>query len=152
MDLYQSTLSDSGEWSDPINLGAVINTSGFEMNPFLSYDGQELYFRSDGTRETDFFSFDLYVATIVPEPLLGDLNDDTFVDGLDLGILLGNFNSIAPPSGGELNGSDPVDGLDLGIFLGAWAPAPPGGVSVPEPTTAALALAALCLAMSKRRI
>ena len=46
-----------------------------------------------------------------------DLNADTFVDSLDLGILLSNFNTNALPSGGELNCINPVDSLDLGILL-----------------------------------
>lgn len=60
---------------------------------------------------------------------------DGFVDGLDLGILLANFDQNGiPASGGELNDTDPVDGLDLGILLGAWNPPPPPGRSsaVPE--------------------
>jgi len=83
-----------------------------------------------------------------------DLNMDGFVDGLDLGILLGNFNQNGVAgSGGELNGTDPVDGLDLGILLGAWNP--PTAISaaaVPEPTTAILALlAAFVVSVSARR-
>ena len=84
----------------------------------------------------------------IPEP--ADLNMDGFVEGLDLGILLGNFNSVAPPSGGELNGTDPVDGLDLGILLSEWAPAP-GAASVPEPTSLALlGLGGLAMLMRRR--
>ncbi len=81
-----------------------------------------------------------------------DLNNDGFVDGLDLGILLGNFEQNADPAGGELNGTDPVDGLDLGILLGAWNP--PEGVqaaSVPEPSTVLLMGIACCLATGTRR-
>ena len=78
------------------------------------------------------------------ETVTADLNMDGFVDGLDLGILLGNFESNAIPSGGELNGTDPVDGLDLGILLGAWnPPALSALVSVPEPGSAA----SYCIAM-----
>ena len=51
-----------------------------------------------------------------------DLNRDGFVDGLDLGILLGNWNQNVSPNEGGLNGEPPVDGLDLGILLGAWRP------------------------------
>lgn len=75
---------------------------------------------------------------VVPEP--ADLNLDGFVDGLDLGILLGNFgqNGI-PASGGELNDTDPVDGLDLGLLLGAWSPPPLSpAATIPEPATALL--------------
>ncbi len=81
-----------------------------------------------------------------------DLNNDGFVDGLDLGILLGNFEMNANPAGGELNGTDPVDGLDLGILLGAWNP-PEGiaGVSVPEPVSLALLGCALVLMPTARR-
>jgi len=83
-----------------------------------------------------------------------DLNMDGFVDGLDLGVLLGNWDQNGiPPSGGELNMMDPVDGLDLGILLGAWNPAPLGAVSaVPEPTSiASLACAILSLLTVRRK-
>ncbi|MEO2048654.1 MAG: choice-of-anchor Q domain-containing protein [Pirellulales bacterium] len=70
------------------------------------------------------------------EFLSADLNFDGFVDSLDLGILLGNFNTSVPHSGGELNGTDPVNSLDLGILLGAWAP--PTLVTASEPAAANL--------------
>jgi len=82
-----------------------------------------------------------------------DLNGDGFVDGLDLGILLGNFNQNGiPESGGNLNGTNPVDGLDLGILLGTWNP--PGGlsaVSVPEPGSDLLMLVGGLLAATRIR-
>ncbi len=79
------------------------------------------------------------------DPSSADLNGDGVVDGLDLGILLGNYDQNATPSGGELNGTDPVDGLDLGILLGAWNPpaAIASVVSVPEPSSSLLAWLAL---------
>jgi Tol biopolymer transport system component len=36
--------SISGTWSDPINAGPNVNDEGGQMAPFLSYDGQKLYF------------------------------------------------------------------------------------------------------------
>lgn len=77
----------------------------------------------------------------VPE----DLNMDGFVDGLDLGILLGNWNNpSATPLQGELNGTPPVDGLDLGILLGAWNPPPAAATAaVPEPTSVMLIMLGL---------
>jgi len=80
-----------------------------------------------------------------------DLNRDGFVDGLDLGLLLGNWNQNTTPDMGELNGIDPVDGLDLGLFLGAWNPPPPSGVAVvPEPAGVALALIGGLIAVRAR--
>ncbi len=77
-----------------------------------------------------------------------DLNKDGFVDGLDLGILLGNWDMNVDPEEGELSGMPPVDGLDLGILLGAWNP-PPAPIAafgtVPEPTTLTLLLLSLAV-------
>ncbi len=89
----------------------------------------------------------------VPD-ITGDLNLDGIVDGLDLGILLGNFGNNSAPSGGELDGTDPVDGLDLGILLGAWSPPALRAATIPEPTNAALftlAISILTAAQSGRR-
>jgi hypothetical protein len=47
-DLYISLKNAKGEWSKPRNLGSTINTSGFEMAPFLSSDKRRLYFSSSG--------------------------------------------------------------------------------------------------------
>jgi hypothetical protein len=47
-DLYISLKNARGEWSKPRNLGSTINTSGFEMAPFLTPDKRRLYFSSNG--------------------------------------------------------------------------------------------------------
>lgn len=47
-DLYVITKDTLGKWSSPVNLGLTINTSGFEISPFLSADMTRLYFSSDG--------------------------------------------------------------------------------------------------------
>jgi hypothetical protein len=47
-DLYVCLKDESGVWSKPKNLGATINTSGFEISPFLSADKKRLYFSSNG--------------------------------------------------------------------------------------------------------
>ena len=76
-----------------------------------------------------------------------DLNMDGFVDGLDLGILLGNWNTTTTPDMGELNGTPPVDGLDLGILLGAWNPPPLSATTaVPEPHSLFLTVLAMLVA------
>ncbi|HYG00969.1 MAG TPA: hypothetical protein VD927_00930 [Chryseosolibacter sp.] len=47
-DLYISTKSKPGVWSIPKNLGPTINTSGYEISPFLSADKKRLFFASNG--------------------------------------------------------------------------------------------------------
>lgn len=37
---------DNSEWSEPVNLGPVVNSSATDQNAFLSADGHELYFSS----------------------------------------------------------------------------------------------------------
>ena len=46
-DLYVSK-KEGQAWGAPINLGAAINTSGFEISPFLSKGNDTLYFSSNG--------------------------------------------------------------------------------------------------------
>lgn len=45
-------------WSEPINLGPVINSSGNEQSPFLAYDGRTLFFASDS--HPGFGGYDLF--------------------------------------------------------------------------------------------
>lgn len=47
MDLYYSIL-ENGEWSEPRNLGSVINTPYSERSVFLHPDGKTIYFSSNG--------------------------------------------------------------------------------------------------------
>ena len=47
-DLYICLKDENGIWSAPDNLGPTINTSGFEISPYLSDDGQVLFFASNG--------------------------------------------------------------------------------------------------------
>lgn len=44
-DLYFSTLAN-GKWTTPENLGADVNSSGWDSQPFLAPDGKTLYFSS----------------------------------------------------------------------------------------------------------
>jgi len=106
----------------------------------------------DGSEPTVAFD-NLIIDGMLPG---SDLNMDGFVDGLDLGILLGNWNTTTTPEMGELNGIPPVDGLDLGILLGDWNPSPLAVAgAVPEPSTLALlslALGAVSLRRSRSQV
>lgn len=59
-DLYHCYRDEDGRWSAPESLGAVINTKGTEMAPFLHPDGKTLYFSSD-TR-MGMGGYDLFVS------------------------------------------------------------------------------------------
>lgn len=61
-----------------------------------------------------------------------DLNSDTVVNGIDLGILMGNWGGTAVgPSGGDFNDDGFVDGQDFGVLLGHWTPPVGQGISIP---------------------
>jgi len=100
-------------------------------------------------QEEAYAEFDVVAIPILELP--EDLNNDGFVDGLDLGLLLGSWNTTTTPELGELNGTPPVDGLDLGLLLGEWNP--PGGVTaaaIPEPGSLLLSSLAMLAWMTGR--
>lgn len=47
-DLYVSFRMSNGVWTEPKNLGEVVNSADTEMSPFLAADGKTLYFSSMG--------------------------------------------------------------------------------------------------------
>jgi outer membrane protein OmpA-like peptidoglycan-associated protein len=47
-DIYISVKDTNGIWQEPINVGGAINSSGFEMSPFITDDLQTIYFSSSG--------------------------------------------------------------------------------------------------------
>jgi OmpA-OmpF porin, OOP family len=58
-DLYVS-FNDAGKWTEPKNLGRMINTQFQELCPSLNHDGTMLYFSSNGRKGAG--SFDVYSA------------------------------------------------------------------------------------------
>jgi outer membrane protein OmpA-like peptidoglycan-associated protein/tetratricopeptide (TPR) repeat protein len=47
-DLYVSHRMANGKWSEALNMGASVNTTGDELAPFIHADNNTLYFTSDG--------------------------------------------------------------------------------------------------------
>ena len=47
-DLYVSFMQEDSVWSEPLNLGDVVNTASEESAPFLAADDKTLYFSSNG--------------------------------------------------------------------------------------------------------
>jgi len=48
LDIYMSEKDPSGDWGIPVNLGAVVNTSYNEDNPFVTANDSLLFFCSEG--------------------------------------------------------------------------------------------------------
>ena len=48
LDIYRTTLQANGAWSNPVNLGAPVNTKANEDAPFIHPDQKTLFFTSDG--------------------------------------------------------------------------------------------------------
>ena len=59
-DIYVSSLSATGEWSKPENLGETINTPFDEVSPFIHANGQTLYFSSNGHKGMG--GYDLFIT------------------------------------------------------------------------------------------
>ena len=69
IDLWFSTrLTTSDIWSTPVNLGSVINTSTDDRAPYLSDDGETLFFSSD--RLSPFGGGDIWMATRTQLPIV----------------------------------------------------------------------------------
>ena len=48
LDLYVSFLKDENHWSEPKNLGPIVNTCMNDYSPFLAADGVTLYYSTEG--------------------------------------------------------------------------------------------------------
>jgi outer membrane protein OmpA-like peptidoglycan-associated protein len=84
-DLYISLKDSTGKWTEPENMGATVNTAGFEIAPFLSDDGKTLFFASDGHNGyggSDVYMskrlYDSWVVWSTPVNLGPQINSDQF--------------------------------------------------------------------------
>lgn len=84
-DLYFTIKDIAGAWSKPRNLGATVNTSGYEISPFLSADKKRLYFASNGHKgmgDADIFYserlYDSWETWSVPVNLGSSVNSKKF--------------------------------------------------------------------------
>ncbi len=59
-DLYVSMLQSDGSYSEPQNMGSVVNSSGEEVTPFLAADERTLYFASNG--HPGYGSSDIFIS------------------------------------------------------------------------------------------
>lgn len=59
-DLYVTFMKNDSVWSEPLNLGDMVNTASEESSPFLAPDGKTLYFSSNGY--SGYGGSDIYVT------------------------------------------------------------------------------------------
>jgi outer membrane protein OmpA-like peptidoglycan-associated protein len=59
-DLYVSFLQSIGTWSEPKNMGPVVNTGDAETSPFIASDGVTLYYSTPGL--SGYGSMDIFVT------------------------------------------------------------------------------------------
>lgn len=80
-DLYVSFMQDDSIWTEPLNLGKVVNSAAEESAPFLAADDKTLYFSSKGF--SGYGGSDIYVSKRLddtwtnwsePENLGSDIN------------------------------------------------------------------------------
>ncbi len=69
-DLYRSNLEKNGEWSEPENLGELINTKYNELSPSIGGNGKILYFSSEG--HNTMGGYDLFSSKIEKKGVLGN--------------------------------------------------------------------------------
>jgi outer membrane protein OmpA-like peptidoglycan-associated protein len=70
-DIYISRWEGS-EWSEPFNIGAPVNTAGWESQPSISADGRTLYFVS--TRAGGKGGYDLWKSELGPDGWTNPVN------------------------------------------------------------------------------
>lgn len=109
LDIYKSTKTDDGKWGIPENLGTTINTEYDEDSPYLSDDGQTLYFSSKG--HPGFGNYDIYKSTYAngswsqPQNLAKPINstgNDIFMVESD-NLTSGYFSSYRPNGRGDMD-------------------------------------------------
>lgn len=113
-DIYMSTLDDNNYWTEPINLGTKINTTGKEESVFIHPDGKTLYFGSDG--HVGMGGLDLYVSRMDETGKWGEpvnLGYPINTSGDENSLLVGASGNIAYFASNRKGG---YGGLDLYQF------------------------------------
>ncbi len=60
LDIYVSFLAHDGTWTQPRNIGPVVNSIGSDFGPFMAADGATMYYASDG--KPGYGSHDIYMT------------------------------------------------------------------------------------------
>jgi len=113
-DIWVSNRSNSGRWSQPINLGPAVNTIADEGCPFIHADNKTLYFNSNG--HTGYGLTDLFLSK--------KMEDESWGTPVNLGYPINTIDdegSLIVSADGKTayyasDGGDTRGGLDLYQF------------------------------------
>lgn len=64
-DFYVSFFQEDSVWSEPLNMGEIVNSVGDESSPFLAADDETLYFSTNG--RGGYGGYDIYVSKRLDE-------------------------------------------------------------------------------------
>jgi hypothetical protein len=121
-----------------------------------TYSGGTMRIANDREINIATFRYVHLADSHIPEPAAGDFDDSGAVGQGDLNLVLQNWGDTSPPVPAGWINEQPTGLIGqayLNTVLQNWGNSVVASASaVPEPTTSALALAALCLVMSKRRM
>jgi len=147
-DIYRSVLQPDGVWGESVNMGSDINTVLNEDTPFLSDEGNELYFSSQG--HTNMGGYDVFKSTMgsdgkwsKPQNLgypVSTTDDDLFVYPWRNGRVI-YLSAIRPEGFGkeDIYAVQPEEDRLLGELLSELLAPPPPPPPVPEPEPAPVA-------------
>jgi len=76
------------DWSTPVNLGPIVNSTSNDCSPNISADGSTLYFISGRPDKNDVW--DLWQVPIIP---IVDFNGDGAVDSADMTIMIDHWGT-----------------------------------------------------------
>lgn len=109
-DLYVSFLQPDQTWSEPLNLGAVVNTADAESSPFLAADGRTLYYTSAG--HAGFGDGDIFVCRRLDETWTNWSEPENLGSGINTAKWDGYFTIPATGDFAYLSSADNSLGQD----------------------------------------
>jgi len=89
--LVTTRATTDDDWSTPVNLGPMVNSSATDFDGETSADGSIFYFSSD--RPGGVGSYDIWQASITP---IVDFNGDGIVDSADMCIMVDYWGTDEP--------------------------------------------------------
>jgi MYXO-CTERM domain-containing protein len=140
---------------------SIFASYGSGNQPAGTYKLLDFTYTGTGTATADGFVASVGVLTNVaaavadigePDGPLGDTDGNGVVDLVDLNNVKNNFGGSTPPLLGDTDGNGNIDLVDLNNVKNNFGATASSAVSIPEPTSAAVALVGLVGLAARRRV